>query len=374
VRKSKDFTAGPVWDDELNRYLVDITYPDLARRRKRFRNLKKAQAFWARETTAIQEGTWKNNFVPKNVTLGQAFDQYREYCKAHNRSYRTHTETSLRAIEKEFGRNIPLARITAAAVETFKLGRVKEVSEATVDKYLSVFKAFFNWCDIQGIFHANPVRKIRMFRPNNQIVRYLNADEYQRLLTAAEKIRWYLRPVIEIAANTGLRRGNILELRWDECDRESGVIRKAKTKNNEAVAIPMNAAVLAVLDKLEERRNGSPYVFPHMQGEQEGEAIKDVKNSFRTALKKAKIEKFRFHDLRHCCASWLMMNGADLNDVRQILGHKSIAMTLRYAHLSPRYLADKVKLLEKTTLPNSCQMQDATRSNSEQNAANRSKK
>jgi integrase len=99
-----------------------------------------------------------------------------------------------------------------------------------------------------------------------------------------------------------------------------------------------------------------------------------IKNSFRTALKKAKIEKFRFHDPRHWSASWLMMNGADLNDVRQILGHKSIAMTLRYAHLSPRYLADKVKLLEKTTLPNSCQMQDATRSNSEQNGANRSKK
>jgi integrase len=95
------------------------------------------------------------------------------------------------------------------------------------------------------------------------------------------------------------------------------VIRKAKTKNNEAIAIPMNAVVMAVLDKLEERRNGSAYVFPHMQGEQEGEAIKDVKNSFRTALKKAKIEKFRFHDLRHCCASWVMMNGADLNDVRR---------------------------------------------------------
>ena len=199
-------------------------------------------------------------------------------------------------------------------------------------------------------------------------------ERRQRLLTTAEKIRWYLRPVIEIAANTGLRRGNILDLRWDECDRKSGVIRKAKTKNNEAVAIPMNAAVLAVLDKLEERRNGSLYVFPHMQGEQEGEAIKDVKNSFRTALKKAKIEKFRFHDLRHCCASWLMMNGADLNDVRQILGHKSIAMTLRYAHLSPRYLADKVKLLEKTTLPNSCQMQDATPSKTEHVTANRSKK
>jgi integrase len=373
MRTNKDFSAGPVWDDDLNRYLVDFTYPDQSRKRKRFKSLKKAQAFWARETTAIEEGTWKNNFVPKNVTLGQAFDQYREYCKAHNRSYRTHTETSLRAIEKQFGRDTPLARITTAAVDKFKLNRVKEVSEATVDKYLSVFKAFFNWCDVQGIFHVNPVRKVRMFRPNNQIVRYLNADEYQRLLIAAEKIRWYLRPVIEIAANTGLRRGNILELRWDECDRNADVIRKAKTKNNEAVAIPMNSAVVAVLDKLEERRNGSSYVFPHMQGEQEGEAIRDVKNSFRTALKKAKIEKFRFHDLRHCCASWLMMNGADLNDVRQILGHKSIAMTLRYAHLSPRYLADKVKLLEKTTLPNSCQTQDATRNNPEHGMASNSK-
>ncbi len=373
MRTNKDFSAGPVWDDDLNRYLVDFTYPDQSRKRKRFKSLKKAQAFWARETTAIEEGTWKNNFVPKNVTLGQAFDQYREYCKAHNRSYRTHTETSLRAIEKQFGRDTPLARITTAAVDKFKLNRVKEVSEATVDKYLSVFKAFFNWCDVQGIFHVNPVRKVRMFRPNNQIVRYLNADEYQRLLIAAEKIRWYLRPVIEIAANTGLRRGNILELRWDECDRNADVIRKAKTKNNEAVAIPMNSAVVAVLDKLEKRRNGSSYVFPHMQGEQEGEAIRDVKNSFRTALKKAKIEKFRFHDLRHCCASWLMMNGADLNDVRQILGHKSIAMTLRYAHLSPRYLADKVKLLEKTTLPNSCQTQDATQNNPEHGMASNSK-
>src|SRR5262249_29446935 len=170
------------------------------------------------------------------------------------------------------------------------------------------------------------------------------------LLDAAENIRWYLRPVIELAANTGLRRSNILALRWDECNRKAGVIRKAKTKNNEAVAIPMNAAVSAVLDKLEKRRNGSPYVFPHIEGEHAGEAIKDVKNSFRTALKEAKIGNFRFHDLRHCCASWLMMNGADLNDVRQILGHKSIAMTLRYAHLSPRYLADKVKLLERKQL------------------------
>src|SRR5262249_56576694 len=114
-------------------------------------------------------------------------------------------------------------------------------SQATVDKYLSVFNAFFNWGDVQGIFHENPVRKVRMFRPNNQIVRYLSGDEYQRLLDAAENIRWYLRPGIELAANTRLRRTNILALRWDECDRKAGVIRKAKTKKNEAVELQMKA-------------------------------------------------------------------------------------------------------------------------------------
>jgi integrase len=110
---------------------------------------------------------------------------------------------------------------------------VKQVSEATVDKYLSVFNAFFNWCDVQGIFHENPVRKVRMFRPNNQIVRYLSADEYQRLLDAAENIRWYLRPVIDLAANTGLRRSNILALRWDSATAKpasSGKRRPRTTK------------------------------------------------------------------------------------------------------------------------------------------------
>ena len=93
-----------------------------------------------------------------------------------------------------------------------------------------MFNASFNWWDIQGIFRENPVRKVRMFRPKNKIVRYLSAGEYQRLLDATENIRWYLRPVIELAANTGLRRSNILALRWDECDRKTGSSGKRRPR------------------------------------------------------------------------------------------------------------------------------------------------
>jgi hypothetical protein len=173
MKKNRDFSAGPVWDESMNRYLVEIGYPDQTRHRKRFRSLKKAQTFWAREMTAIEEGTWNNHFVAKNVTLGQAFDEYREYCKVHNRSYRSYTEVALKSIEQHFGRDMPLARITVSAVEKFKISRVAAVSEQTVDHSLAVFKAFFNWCDVHDIFHINPVRKVRMFHPNNQIVRYL---------------------------------------------------------------------------------------------------------------------------------------------------------------------------------------------------------
>jgi hypothetical protein len=124
VKKNRDFSTGPLWDKALKRYMVEICYPDQTRKRKRFRSLRKAQTFWAREMTTIEEGTWNNHFVPKNVTLGQAFDEYREFCKVHNRSYRTHTETSLRAIENFFGRETPLARITVTGVEKFKFNRV----------------------------------------------------------------------------------------------------------------------------------------------------------------------------------------------------------------------------------------------------------
>src|SRR5262249_15999699 len=89
-----------------------------------------------------------------------------------------------------------------------------------------------------------------------------------------------------------------------------------------------------------EERRDSQYVFPHFEGQLAGEAIRDIKNGWKTAVKRAGITNFRWHDLRHCFASWLVMKGVDLNVVQTLLGHRNIRMTQRYAHLSPQYLSE----------------------------------
>ena len=113
-----------------------------------------------------------------------------------------------------------------------------------------------------------------------------------------------------------------------------------ETKSDQKREVPMNEAVKAELFKV--RRNPkSPYIFCYKNGER----IKDIRKSFWTALKKSGIKDFRFHDLRHSAASHLVMAGIDLNTVREILGHKTIEMTLRYAHLSPNHKKRAVDVL-----------------------------
>jgi len=235
-----------------------------------------------------------------------------------------------------------------------KLRRIQEVAPATVDKSLSVLKAFFSWCEHQGIFNHNPIRKVKLFNANNERIRYLSDEEYERLLTEAEKIRCYLRPMIVLAVHTGLRRGNLLRLRWDHIDFVTNRIRLTdSTKNRRTLTVPLNDTAIEILETLKKKSGESQYVFPHFEGKLAGEAIQDVKNGWKTAVKRAGISNFRWHDLRHCFASWLVMKGVDLPVVQELLGHRNIRMTLRYAHLSPHYLSEQIKVLDKT-FPENC--------------------
>jgi hypothetical protein len=111
--------------------------------------------------------------------------------------------------------------------------------------------------------------------------------------------------------------------------------------------VPLNATVLATLQALyTERLPDCPYVFPHATGRKMGEPVKDVKNAFHTALERANLKDFTWHDLRHTFASWLIMKGASLRSVAELLGHRGLRMVMRYAHLSPAYLSAEVSLLD----------------------------
>ncbi|MFC1599238.1 tyrosine-type recombinase/integrase, partial [Candidatus Omnitrophota bacterium] len=198
-----------------------------------------------------------------------------------------------------------------------------------------IFTMAMQW----GKAESNPVKKVKLFRENNQRVRYLEKEEIESLINNS---RGYLKRIVIIALNTGMRKGEILGLKWRDVDLKRGIIYLLNTKNGERREIPMNSAVKWALIKQPKHKDG-PFVFCNKNGKSFG----NVRKSFIAALRKSGIINFRFHDLRHTFASQLVMGGVDLNTVRELMGHKSIRMTLRYTHLSPAHKSRAVDLLDR---------------------------
>lgn len=138
-----------------------------------------------------------------------------------------------------------------------------------------------------------------------------------------------------------MRRGEILSLTWDHVNLTHGVIRLTHTKNGGVREIPINETVRSVLAGLRTRID-VPWVF-HDEVENK---FKDTRKRFEAACKRIRLLNFHFHDLRHTFASWLVMAGVSLATVSELMGHKSISMTMRYAHLSPAHKAEAVCSLD----------------------------
>jgi integrase len=168
------------------------------------------------------------------------------------------------------------------------------------------------------------------------------------------------RSIHTSALNTGMRKGEILNLNWDNVDLKHGFILLSQTKNGERREIPINGTLRETLSELfrgtEERprRINVPYVFYDYPT---GNRFQSIQKSFKSACNEAKIKDFRFHDLRHTFASHLVMAGVDLTTVRELLGHKTITMTLRYAHLAPSHKVKAVDLLDNSLNFSSAQLE-----------------
>ena len=148
-----------------------------------------------------------------------------------------------------------------------------------------------------------------------------------------------LRDIVMVALTTGMRRGEILGLKWDSMRLENRLIILPVTKNNTVRVLPINDTLYRILSEM--AREAS-YVF----GNGNGGDIGDIKHSFTSACRKAGITDFRFHDLRHTYASHLAMRGVHIRPLQELLGHKTLAMTQRYSHLAPEQLQNAVKLLD----------------------------
>jgi integrase len=294
----------------------------------------------------LRDGAYRITLEERNRRFGELMERFlREHAikKASHRSYVGY----VKRLRDFFGDGTPLADITPRLIVEYKNHLFAgKLAPASVNRHLATLKKAFNlavreweWCQ------RNPVLSVSMERESNGRDRWLTVEEEGRVLAACGP---WLRDIVQFALGTGMRMGEILSLSWRGVDLTRRTAMVFQSKNGERRTIPLNQTVLSVMKERGTLRSlRTDLVFPsktHTPLESG-----HLRRAFRLALKKARIEDFRFHDLRHTFATRLVQAGVELYKVQRLLGHKSPMMTQRYAHHYPESLRDGVEVLDRIT-------------------------
>jgi len=315
---------------------------------------RKYSAEWSREdaqtaldTRRVGRASPPVPSPPAPKTFDQVATEYLEFKRGKGKRSVSGDELHLRKLRGAFGDELPVTEITAhriaqydrqRAAETSRLGR--KVAPATLNRELATLRHLLRLAEEWGYIGKAP--RIRMAKEPEGRLRFLSEEEAVRLLEACRTSQNpFLHAIVTLALHTGMRRGEMLGLTWERVDFARGVIRLEETKSGRRREVPMNRAVYDVLTALTGQKEEG-FVFRRRDGGPWGR----VRTAFARACVVAELEAFRFHDLRHTCASWLVMRGRNLKEVQELLGHREFKMTLRYAHLSPDRLRDAVASLE----------------------------
>ena len=333
----------------------------------------------------------------ERLTLGKFIDgKWSQHAKTATASF----EDMKRCVKLSFADLLakPMAEITELDMRRWRKTRNKRtkkdgtprkpVSLETMKRELTYLRAILNFAVAEGDIPAHQIRKYKVIAgvdesESEQKIRYLTADEEQLLRTQLDKRerelresrvngnKWrqqrgkplmpvikpnefadHIKPLVLLALNTGLRRGDLFDLKWSHVDLDKRQVRKVISKSSHArrkagkpivtATLPLSAEAHAILQQLHRQRDpASELVFPSPLS---GTRLDNIKKGFTKLIADAGIADFRFHDLRHTFASRLVMAGVDINTVRELMTHSDIKMTLIYAHLSPDH---KAAALEK---------------------------
>jgi len=288
---------------------------------------------------------------------------YLPWAKAEKRSWK-HDEFRGRTLCRYFAGK-QFRDITPMLVEKFKRDRLNTTtvrhtqrSPASVNRELQLLSKIFTMALDNGLVESNPVSRVRKLREGGRRERYLTYEEEERLMNALTGRRAHVRPVVVIALNTGMRRGEILAMRWEhvnfgalavflsvrgkEIEIKPNHLLVPDSKSGKPRLIPMNNEVRGELLRLKQDAGGDGFVFTSART---GVNLTEVKRAFKSACREAGIENLRFHDLRHTVATRLKTR-VDAFTLRDLLGHATIRMTGDYTHATPEDLQEAVSLLD----------------------------
>ncbi len=311
---------------------------------------------WAGQTeAAIREGRHFKTVEAKRHTLGDLVERYLKHVlplKSKSAVVLATQKSQLEWWREQLGAHT-LADVTPAMIaeqrDILASGLLKNGerrSPATVNRYLAALShAFTVTVKEWGWMQENPISKVTRLKEPRGRVRFLSDDERTSLLDACKKSNApYLYTIVVLALSTGARKMEILSLRWRDVNPSRKTIILHETKNGERRVLPLQGYALELVKAL---RTDTPeeddFLFPSGKKKQPI----DIRTAWENAMQEAELHDFRFHDLRHSAASYLAMNGASLAEIAEVLGHKTLQMVKRYAHLSEAHTSRVVAAMNE---------------------------
>lgn len=268
---------------------------------------------------------------------------YIPHAKQHKATWDDDEQKVARRLNPVLGQ-LRLTTITPRDVALLHAKEKERTTACTANHLLGTLRRMLNLAVKWGMLEKNPAAEQEKFKEGPLRERYLSKEELPKFLVALDEEEDRLSvAAIRLLLFTGCRREEMLSLKWENVRRDEERIFLPKTKNGHSRTVHLNERALAVLDDLKARKDAEPrtrdsdFVFPSRAGTRKG-YIYDLRKPFEKACQAAGMENFRVHDLRHSFASLAVMAGASLYDVQNLLGHRDIAMTQRYAHLDAHSL------------------------------------
>ena len=306
-----------------------------------------AEAILGKVRGQVVEGKWFEVDEAKQHTFDEMMEKFmREYAPSKEPTTQQRYLYSVKHLSRYFT-GLSLSDIIPSVISNYYQKRKgEEASVATINREFAMLsKAFslawkqWEWCK------ENPCSRVQKEPENNQIDRWLTHDEATRLINfCGDYLNGDMVDIVVSSLHTGMRQGETLSIKWTEVDIFRKTITVYKTKNHKPRTIPMNETVYQLFLRRGKIRSMSGFVF--VTSNNTRHRARNLIRGFEKVTEKAGIENFRFHDLRHTAATWMIQSGVDIYTVSKILGHKDIKTTMRYAHHCPDSLRHGVRAID----------------------------
>lgn len=284
-----------------------------------------------------QSGLIKSN---KIYTLKFMMNKYIESCELNNKSART-AIIFTKYILLFFGEKTNVTEIKPYEIDNFKRSLLnKGRTKATVNRYISALKRAYNIMIEEDLIETNPTNKTKKLIEDNRRHRYLSHDEWNKLIIVLPP---EIKSIVIVALLSGLRKNNVLQLKWEQIDMNLRTIEllKQENKGKKVIKHPISNALYKVLMALEPKEKGYVFVNPKT-----GLPYTSIRKSFDTALKNAGIEDAYFHDLRRTFGTWLHEEGVSIRTIQELLGHSDVSTTERYLCLTSEQNRKAMEVLD----------------------------